>query len=160
MFDMIIRCEGSIGDCKIKNPFAIPRIGETLPYGSTKDIAKVIDVRYDYSKSKVYILCEFADIEEELTEGGEETPTPESLIEDADLMDRIISIAAEQLMMSKSDINISSDFKHDLHADSLDTVELCMAFEEEFGFEIPDEKAEMIKTIQNVYEYFKEQLDG
>jgi acyl carrier protein len=48
----------------------------------------------------------------------------------------------------------------DLKADSLDTVELVMAFEEEFGAEIPDEEAEKLKTIQNVIDYISQRAKG
>jgi acyl carrier protein len=60
--------------------------------------------------------------------------------------------------VEEEDINPESSFVEDLGADSLDTVELVMAFEEEFGIEIPDEDAEKILTVQNSIDYIKERI--
>ncbi|HEX5464633.1 MAG TPA: acyl carrier protein, partial [Burkholderiales bacterium] len=57
-------------------------------------------------------------------------------------------IVAEQLGVNEADVKNESSFVNDLGADSLDTVELVMALEEEFGCEIPDEEAEKITTVQ------------
>ena len=62
-------------------------------------------------------------------------------------------IVAEQLGVNESEIKIESSFVDDLGADSLDTVELVMALEEEFECEIPDEDAEKIKTVQQAIDY-------
>ena len=59
----------------------------------------------------------------------------------------------EQLGVEADEVTIDSTFIDDLGADSLDIVELIMAFEEEFGIEIPDEAAEKIKTVQDVVTY-------
>ncbi len=67
--------------------------------------------------------------------------------------DRVKDIVVEQLGVEADDVNIESTFIDDLGADSLDIVELIMAFEEEFGIEIPDEAAEKIKTVQDVVTY-------
>ncbi len=64
----------------------------------------------------------------------------------SDVLDRVKKIVVEHLSVEDSSISDSSSFIDDLGADSLDTVELVMAFEEEFGIEIPDDAAE---TIQN-----------
>ena len=69
---------------------------------------------------------------------------------------RVKAIVAEQLGLDKNNIKNDASFVDDLGADSLDTVELVMAFEEEFGAEIPDEDAEKIKTIQNAIDYIQE----
>lgn len=69
--------------------------------------------------------------------------------------ERVINIVAEQLGLKKEEITIESSFTDDLGADSLDTVELVMALEEEFEIEIPDEDAEKIVTIQNAIDYIK-----
>ncbi|MCD6429312.1 acyl carrier protein [bacterium] len=61
--------------------------------------------------------------------------------------ERIKKIIAEQLMMEPEEIKDKDHFVEDLGADSLDVVELVMAFEEEFGIEIPDEEAEKIQTV-------------
>jgi len=62
-------------------------------------------------------------------------------------------IVAEQLGVNESEVKNESSFVNDLGADSLDTVELVMALEEEFGVEIPDEEAEKITTVQLALDY-------
>jgi len=71
----------------------------------------------------------------------------------AEIEAKVIKIVADQLNVDESEINPDSSFVDDLGADSLDTVELVMAFEEEFGIEIPDEDAEKIQTVQNAIDY-------
>lgn len=66
---------------------------------------------------------------------------------------RIKKIVAEQLGVNETDVNNESSFVDDLGADSLDTVELVMALEEEFECEIPDEQAEKIHTVQQAIDY-------
>ncbi|RMA96178.1 acyl carrier protein [Hydrogenothermus marinus] len=67
--------------------------------------------------------------------------------------ERVKEIIADQLGVSLDQIKPESRFVDDLGADSLDVVELIMAFEEEFGVEIPDEDAEKIATVQDVLDY-------
>ena len=67
--------------------------------------------------------------------------------------EKVRDIVVEQLGVEADEVNIDSTFIDDLGADSLDIVELIMAFEEEFGIEIPDEAAEKIKTVQDVVTY-------
>lgn len=69
---------------------------------------------------------------------------------------RIKKIVAEQLGVSEADVKKESSFVNDLGADSLDTVELVMALEEEFECEIPDEQAEKINTVQEAINYVTE----
>ncbi|MBF0281104.1 MAG: acyl carrier protein [Zetaproteobacteria bacterium] len=71
----------------------------------------------------------------------------------AEIEGKIIKIVADQLNVDESEINPDSSFVDDLGADSLDTVELVMAFEEEFGIEIPDDDAEKIQSVQNAIDY-------
>ena len=71
-------------------------------------------------------------------------------------MDKIKRIIAEQLGVDDGEITSESHFLDDLGADSLDTVELVMALEEEFGIEIPDEDAEKIQTVGDVAKYIDE----
>ncbi|MBS0314584.1 MAG: acyl carrier protein [Burkholderiales bacterium] len=66
---------------------------------------------------------------------------------------RVKKIVADQLGVAEADIKNESSFVDDLGADSLDTVELVMALEEEFGTEIPDEEAEKITTVQAAIDY-------
>src|SRR5688572_32374946 len=70
---------------------------------------------------------------------------------------RVKKIIAEQLGVNEAEIKIESSFVDDLGADSLDTVELVMALEEEFETEIPDEEAEKITTVQQAIDYIKNQ---
>jgi acyl carrier protein len=66
---------------------------------------------------------------------------------------QVKSIVAEQLGVKEEEVTNSASFVDDLGADSLDTVELVMALEEEFETEIPDEDAEKIKTVQQAIDY-------
>ncbi|HVK53978.1 MAG TPA: acyl carrier protein [Burkholderiales bacterium] len=66
---------------------------------------------------------------------------------------RVKKIVAEQLGVNEADVKFESSFVNDLGADSLDTVELVMALEEEFECEIPDEEAEKITTVQQAIDY-------
>ena len=67
--------------------------------------------------------------------------------------DKVRDIVVEQLGVEADEVAIESTFIDDLGADSLDIVELIMAFEEEFNIEIPDEAAEKIKTVQDLVDY-------
>ncbi len=77
----------------------------------------------------------------------------------AEIEAKIIKIVADQLNVDESEISSDSSFVDDLGADSLDTVELVMAFEEEFGIEIPDEDAEGIQSVQNAIDYVAAKSD-
>lgn len=74
-------------------------------------------------------------------------------MEIAEIEQRIKKIVAEQLGVNEAEIKNESSFVNDLGADSLDTVELVMALEEEFECEIPDEQAEKINTVQEAIDY-------
>ena len=67
--------------------------------------------------------------------------------------ERVQKIVCEQLGVSEEEAKLAASFIDDLGADSLDTVELVMAFEEEFEIEIPDEEAEEIATVKNAVDY-------
>ena len=73
----------------------------------------------------------------------------------ASIEDRVKKIVIEQLGVKEDEVTSDASFVDDLGADSLDTVELVMALEEEFGTEIPDEEAEKITTIQQAIDYIQ-----
>ena len=73
----------------------------------------------------------------------------------SDIADRVKKIVVEHLDAEEDKVVESASFIDDLGADSLDTVELVMAFEEEFGIEIPDDAAETIQTVQNAIDYIE-----
>ena len=70
--------------------------------------------------------------------------------------EKVKDIIAEQLGVKKEEIKLESSFIDDLGADSLDTVEVVMALEEEFGIEIPDEDAEKITTVGDASRYIQQ----
>lgn len=72
------------------------------------------------------------------------------------IADRVKEIVVEQLGVSKEQVTDEASFIDDLRADSLDTVELVMALEEEFDLEIPDEVAEKIKTVGDAVKHIEE----
>lgn len=74
----------------------------------------------------------------------------------SETFEKVRDIVVEQLGVEADEVSLESTFIDDLGADSLDIVELIMAFEEEFGIEIPDEAAEKIKTVQDVVNYINE----
>ncbi|MBM3360174.1 MAG: acyl carrier protein [Betaproteobacteria bacterium] len=76
----------------------------------------------------------------------------------SDIEQRVKKIVAEQLGTKEADVKSTSSFVDDLGADSLDTVELVMALEEEFDCEIPDEEAEKITTVQQAIDYINKNL--
>jgi len=69
-------------------------------------------------------------------------------------------IVVDQLQVAADDVKLDSTFIDDLGADSLDIVELIMAFEEEFNIEIPDEIAEKIKTVKDAVDYIEKEKQG
>ncbi|MGL5054218.1 MAG: acyl carrier protein [Fusobacteriaceae bacterium] len=73
------------------------------------------------------------------------------------MLDKIKEIVVDQLGVDGEQVTLAANFVDDLGADSLDTVELIMAFEEEFDVEIPDTEAEKIKTVQDVVNYIESQ---
>ena len=73
----------------------------------------------------------------------------------SDIEERVKKIVVEQLGVDETEVTNNASFIDDLGADSLDTVELVMALEEEFGAEIPDEDAEKITTVQAAIDYIK-----
>ncbi len=74
------------------------------------------------------------------------------------ILDRVVDIVAEELAVDRDEITENSSFIEDLGADSLDVVELVMAFEEEFDVEIPDEDAENIRTVEDAVSYLEDIL--
>ena len=74
------------------------------------------------------------------------------------ILERVVDIVAEELAVDRDEVTEDSSFIEDLGADSLDVVELVMAFEEEFDVEIPDEDAEDIRTVDDAVSYLEEIL--
>jgi acyl carrier protein len=73
----------------------------------------------------------------------------------SEIAERVKKIVVEHLGVDEAKVTENASFVDDLGADSLDTVELVMAFEEEFGCEIPDDAAEKILTVQDAIDYIK-----
>jgi len=74
-------------------------------------------------------------------------------VSEAEIEAKVIDIVAEQMGVDKSEISRETSFTNDLNADSLDTVELVMEFEDEFETSIPDEDAEKIQTVGQAIDY-------
>ena len=77
----------------------------------------------------------------------------------SNIAERVKKIVVEQLGVNEDEVTESASFVEDLGADSLDTVELVMALEEEFECEIPDEEAEKITTVQEAVDYINAHLE-
>ena len=75
------------------------------------------------------------------------------VLNEPEIEQKVISIVSEQMGVDKAEINKDTSFVNDLNADSLDTVELVMEFEDEFEMSIPDEEAEQIQTVGQAVEY-------
>ncbi|MRX26904.1 acyl carrier protein [Kangiella sp. HZ709] len=78
----------------------------------------------------------------------------------SNIEERVKNIVVEQLGVKEDEVTTEASFVDDLGADSLDTVELVMALEEEFDTEIPDEEAEKINTVQAAIDYIKANVDA
>ena len=79
---------------------------------------------------------------------------------DKNVEDKVKQIIVEQLGVDEGEVTQNASFVDDLGADSLDTVELVMAFEEAFDIEIPDEDAEKIRTVKDAVEYIEKNSKG
>lgn len=75
----------------------------------------------------------------------------------SETLERVKKVIVEQLSVEEAEVTPEASFTSDLGADSLDTVELVMAFEEEFGVEIPDEEAEKIQKVQDAVKFIESQ---
>jgi acyl carrier protein len=78
----------------------------------------------------------------------------------ASVEERVKQIIVEQLGVDEAEVTANASFVDDLGADSLDTVELVMAFEEAFSIEIPDEQAEKIRTVKDAVDYINAHAKG
>ncbi|MGC1544540.1 MAG: acyl carrier protein [Candidatus Acidiferrales bacterium] len=78
----------------------------------------------------------------------------------ASVEERVKTSIVEQLGVDEGEVTPTASFVDDLGADSLDTVELVMAFEENFGIEIPDEDAEKIATVKDAVDYIEKHAKG
>jgi len=77
----------------------------------------------------------------------------------AEIESKVKKIVSDQMGVAEDEITRDTSFVNDLNADSLDTVELVMEFEEEFELNIPDEEAEKIQTVGQAIDYIKQHLD-
>ncbi len=75
------------------------------------------------------------------------------------MKDRLIEMVAQSMGIDEMDVKMESNFMNDLGADSLDTVELILELEDEFGIEIPDDQAENMHTVADVYNYLDNNVD-
>lgn len=73
----------------------------------------------------------------------------------AEIIDKVQAIIAEKLSVDAADVTLEKSFTNDLGADSLDTVELIMEFEKEFGISIPDDQAEKISTVGDAVKFIE-----
>jgi acyl carrier protein len=80
-------------------------------------------------------------------------------MDEAEIQEKVISIVAEQMGVDKGEINRDTNFVNDLNADSLDTVELVMEFEDEFETSIPDDQAEKIQTVGQAIDFIKDHIN-
>ncbi len=76
----------------------------------------------------------------------------------SDMVEKVKDIIAEELGVEREKLTEGASFMEDLGADSLDTVELVMAFEKEFDIDIPDEEAEKLKTVGDAMKYLQEKM--
>lgn len=74
----------------------------------------------------------------------------------SNISERVTKIIVEQLGVEEEKVKPAASFMDDLGADSLDTVEMVMAFEEEFGIEIPDDAAQKIRTVQDAIQFIEQ----
>ena len=77
-------------------------------------------------------------------------------LSEKEVFEKVKAVIVEQLGVAADEVTKEASYTEDLGADSLDTVELVMAFEEKFGLEIPDEDAEKITTVQHAVSYIEE----
>src|SRR5215475_14077783 len=84
------------------------------------------------------------------------TPTEQNFMAEKPIEEKVKDIIVEQLGVNPEQVTPQASFIEDLGADSLDIVELVMAFEEEFGVEVPDEDAEKLQTVGDVIKYIEE----
>lgn len=92
---------------------------------------------------------------------GRVAPQEELLVPDlAEIESKVKKIVAEHMGVAEDQITRDTSFVNDLNADSLDTVELVMEFEDEFEMGIPDEEAEKIQTIGQAVDYIQKHLEG
>lgn len=80
-------------------------------------------------------------------------------VTEKEIEEKVISIVADQMGVDKGEISRDTSFVQDLNADSLDTVELVMEFEDEFETSIPDEQAEKIQTVGQAIDYIKQHVN-
>jgi acyl carrier protein len=91
--------------------------------------------------------------------GNDQAQSPDAM-DEATIEERVIAIVAEQMGVDKGEISRDTNFVNDLNADSLDTVELVMEFEDEFETSIPDDQAEKIQTVGQAIDFIKAHVNS
>lgn len=87
-------------------------------------------------------------------------PNPNLPPPDQPLEDKVRELICEQLSASPDEVTMDASFVNDLNADSLDMVELTMAIEEEFGFEVSEEQAEQLQTVSDAVTFIEQRIES
>src|SRR6266850_2401291 len=118
-------------------------MGRLPAVGKTKSLAAVFDLTYG-----------------EFSKYNKSRPGRDGGMRMASVEERVKQIIVEQLGVDEAEVTPTASFVDDLGADSLDQVELVMAFEEAFGIEVPDEDAEKMTTVKDAIEYIDKHSKG
>src|SRR6185503_16696529 len=107
-------------------------------------------------RHKFFLIRDLTPLESWHRHTANEPKEPEQIVAEKTIEQRVKDIIVEQLGVNADQVTPDAKFIEDLGADSLDTVELVMALEEEFGHEIPDEQAEKLQSVGDVIKYIED----